>query len=132
MAAVVRELRDPAALGLALITGIVNWAIGVRIGLVALAILAVLGVRVVAGLLWQQVPSAGPPARSGRLSVLSPREMEVAALVAEGLRNKEIGRRLFLAERTVDNHVQHILNKLNLNNRAQIAAEYTRHQSAPK
>jgi DNA-binding NarL/FixJ family response regulator len=54
--------------------------------------------------------------------VLRPRELEVARLVAEGLSNKEIGRRLFISERTVESHVRNILNKLGFTSRAQIAA----------
>jgi DNA-binding CsgD family transcriptional regulator len=53
--------------------------------------------------------------------VLSVREDEVARLVAEGLTNREIGERLFISERTAQNHVQHILTKLDFTNRAQIA-----------
>ena len=55
-------------------------------------------------------------------SPLSPRELEVAGLVARGLTNKQIGEALFLAERTAENHVQHILVKLGFSNRSQIAA----------
>ncbi len=55
-------------------------------------------------------------------TVLSAREEEVAALVAEGLSNRQIAERLFLSERTAQNHVQHILTKLDLSNRAQVAA----------
>jgi DNA-binding NarL/FixJ family response regulator len=54
--------------------------------------------------------------------VLRPRELEVVRLVAEGLSNKEIGRRLFISERTVESHVRNILNKLGVTSRAQIAA----------
>ncbi|MFN2464606.1 MAG: AAA family ATPase [Candidatus Dormibacteria bacterium] len=53
---------------------------------------------------------------------LTRREREVAQLVAEGLSNRGIADRLFLSERTVQNHVQHVLNKLDLANRAQVAA----------
>lgn len=53
---------------------------------------------------------------------LSRREREVAALVAEGLTNKEIGARLFISERTVDGHLEHVREKLGVNSRAQIAA----------
>lgn len=53
---------------------------------------------------------------------LSPRERGVAALVAEGLSNKQIGVRLFISERTVDSHVHSILNKLGFQSRAQVAA----------
>lgn len=53
---------------------------------------------------------------------LSKRELEVAALVADGRTNKEIAAELFLSERTAQNHVQHILTKLGLSNRTRIAA----------
>jgi predicted ATPase/DNA-binding CsgD family transcriptional regulator len=53
---------------------------------------------------------------------LSPRELEVAALVAEGLSNRQIADRLVISARTADNHVQHILNKLDLTSRVQLAA----------
>ena len=52
--------------------------------------------------------------RDDPLSVLSPRELEVLALMAEGLSNAGIGRRLWVTEGTVENHVRHILTKLNL------------------
>jgi DNA-binding NarL/FixJ family response regulator len=53
---------------------------------------------------------------------LSPREREVARLVADGLSNREIAARLVISERTAQNHVQHILDKLGFANRAQVAA----------
>ena len=52
---------------------------------------------------------------------LSPRENEVAALVAEGLSNRDIGARIYVSERTAENHVQNILNKLGFSTRTQIA-----------
>jgi DNA-binding CsgD family transcriptional regulator len=55
-------------------------------------------------------------------SPLSPRELEVARLVGQGLTNKQIGQNLYVSERTAENHVQHILTKLGLRNRSQIAA----------
>ena len=54
-------------------------------------------------------------------ATLTPRESEVATLVAQGLTNREIAARLYLSERTAENHVQHILTKLDLANRSQIA-----------
>jgi len=54
--------------------------------------------------------------------VLSPREEEVAALVAEGLTNRQIAQRLVISERTAQNHVQHILTKLGFATRGQVAA----------
>jgi DNA-binding CsgD family transcriptional regulator len=56
---------------------------------------------------------------------LTPRELEVAELVAHGLTNRQIAARLFLSERTAQNHVQHILDKLGLPNRSQIAVWVT-------
>jgi len=61
-------------------------------------------------------------AAPGGDSPLSPRELEVARLVAQGLTNKQIGQTLYVSERTAENHVQHILAKLGLRNRSQIAA----------
>ncbi len=57
---------------------------------------------------------------------LSPREAEVAALVAEGLTNRQIAERLVISERTAQNHVQHILTKLGFATRSQIATWTTR------
>lgn len=56
---------------------------------------------------------------------LSRREREVAVLVAEGLTDRQIARRLFISERTAEGHVQGIRNKLGLDNRAQIATWMT-------
>lgn len=55
------------------------------------------------------------------LDGLTTREREVAGLVAEGMSNRAIASRLYLSERTAANHVQHILDKLGLANRSQIA-----------
>jgi DNA-binding CsgD family transcriptional regulator len=54
---------------------------------------------------------------------LTTRELEVLALVVEGLRNGEIATRLHLSTRTVDHHVSAILRKLSARNRAQASAE---------
>ena len=62
------------------------------------------------------------PAKNRGTMLLGKREQEVATLVAEGLSNKEIASRLFLSERTVESHVSHILNRLGLNSRVQIAS----------
>jgi DNA-binding CsgD family transcriptional regulator len=62
---------------------------------------------------------------ASRTGILSAREDDVAGLVAEGLTNREIAQRLFISERTAQNHVQHILTKLDFTSRAQIAAWVT-------
>jgi DNA-binding NarL/FixJ family response regulator len=52
---------------------------------------------------------------------LSSRELQVVQLVAEGLSNKQIGARLGLSDKTIKNHVSHILAKLQLKARTQVA-----------
>ena len=54
--------------------------------------------------------------------LLSKREAEVYALIAEGCTNREIGERLYISENTARNHVSHILHKLGLSRRGQAAA----------
>jgi non-specific serine/threonine protein kinase len=60
-------------------------------------------------------------AERGR-ALLSPRELEVASLVAKGMSDREIAAELFIAQRTAESHVQHILTKLGFKSRSQIAA----------
>jgi DNA-binding NarL/FixJ family response regulator len=54
-------------------------------------------------------------------STLSSREMDVVRLLTEGLSNREIGMRLTLSDKTVKNHISHILAKLHLSARTQVA-----------
>ncbi len=53
---------------------------------------------------------------------LTPRELQVARLVREGLTDREIAEKLFITRRTAEWHVKQILNKLGFNSRSQIAA----------
>jgi DNA-binding NarL/FixJ family response regulator len=55
------------------------------------------------------------------LAQLTPREREVLKLVALGLRNQDIAQQLYVSEGTVKTHVTHLLTRLNLRNRAQLA-----------
>ena len=61
------------------------------------------------------------PARVPALDGLTGRELEVLKLVARGLSNAEIGRELFISEGTVKTHVGHLLQKLDLRDRVQVA-----------
>ena len=62
-----------------------------------------------------------PPEPDSRLAGLTEREREILGLIADGLSNREIGQRLFLAEKTVKNYVSSMLSKLNLQRRTQAA-----------
>jgi non-specific serine/threonine protein kinase len=64
---------------------------------------------------------AAAAAPSGRLARLSRRELEVAAMVAQGMTNRRIADALVLAERTVEGHVERIRRKLGVRSRTQIA-----------
>jgi predicted ATPase/DNA-binding CsgD family transcriptional regulator len=61
---------------------------------------------------------------------LTRRATEVAGLVALGLTNREIAKRLFLSDRTVEWHIEQILNKLGFSSRSQIAAWVVRSQQS--
>ncbi|SDH81746.1 ATP-binding protein [Nonomuraea jiangxiensis] len=56
---------------------------------------------------------------------LTPRELEIAELITEGLTNKKIAQRLIIAQRTAEGHVERILRKLGCTSRAQVAAWWT-------
>jgi predicted ATPase/DNA-binding CsgD family transcriptional regulator len=76
--------------------------------------------------LGQSEPQPGADA-----SPLSQRELEVVKLVVAGMTNRQIAGRLFIAERTVDGHLEHVRQKLAVNTRAQIAAWTVEHGLAP-
>jgi DNA-binding NarL/FixJ family response regulator len=61
---------------------------------------------------------SGPAAAS----VLTPREQEVMRLVAQGLTNRQIGRRLFISEKTASVHVSNVLAKLGAGGRTEAVA----------
>jgi len=73
--------------------------------------LRALGVRV----------SAGARRGAAAGSALSPREQEVAALVAEGKANREVAAALFVSEKTVEYHLSHIYEKLGVRSRVELA-----------
>lgn len=74
--------------------------------------------------------STTPPAPDDKYSnivdPLSPRELEVLALIVEGLSNQEVSDRLFISLATTKTHVRNILNKLAVNDRTQAAVQAMR------
>jgi predicted ATPase/DNA-binding CsgD family transcriptional regulator len=74
-------------------------------------------------------PDSAAPMQSnhGRATGLTAREQEVAALIARGLTNRQIGTRLVITEGTAASHVVHILDKLGFSSRAQIAVWAAEH-----
>ena len=58
---------------------------------------------------------------SSTVSILTPRELDVARLVAMGATNQEIAEKLFISTSTVKTHINSIFNRLNLKNRTQLA-----------
>jgi len=67
-------------------------------------------------------PEWAPPNRAVHVPPLTPREREVAELVAEGLSNGEIAADLYISRRTVETHVDHIKQKLGFRTRHQVMA----------
>ncbi|MDQ6877169.1 MAG: LuxR C-terminal-related transcriptional regulator [Candidatus Dormibacteraeota bacterium] len=64
---------------------------------------------------------------AGSAGGLSKRELEVARFVASGMTSRAIAERLFLSERTVESHLEHILTKLGFSSRAQVAGWVAEH-----
>ncbi|MER6347870.1 response regulator [Streptomyces sp. NPDC001595] len=62
-----------------------------------------------------------PPEEPDALPELTAREREILALIGEGLTNRQIGQRLYLAEKTVKNHISRLLAKLGVERRIQAA-----------
>jgi predicted ATPase/class 3 adenylate cyclase/DNA-binding CsgD family transcriptional regulator len=62
---------------------------------------------------------------------LTPTELDVVRLVAEGIPNKDIATRLFISPRTVQSHLRHVYNKLGFTSRVQLAQEAASHSVAP-
>ncbi len=67
-------------------------------------------------------PSGRSTGRAEAPGGLTRREQEIAGLLAEGLTNREIAARLVIAQRTAETHVDHILSKLGMTSRSQVAA----------
>jgi non-specific serine/threonine protein kinase len=73
----------------------------------------------------------GDPDRTQQVP-LTPRERQVAALVASGRTNRQIGRVLGISEKTAEVHLHHVMSKLDVRSRAEVAVwAVTQHQSGP-
>jgi non-specific serine/threonine protein kinase len=66
-------------------------------------------------------PKLVPSAKTASDTELTPRQLEIARLIADDLSNRQIAARLFLSERTVETHITNMLNKLGLNSRVQLS-----------
>jgi len=100
----------------------VEWPWAVAAGVAVFAVGEVLG-RVLGP---RRVPAAIPDAARTAVPAdashpLSPRELEVALLIAKGLKSKEVGNKLDIERGTVDKHIEHIYNKLGFDSRPQLA-----------
>src|SRR4051812_44327585 len=72
---------------------------------------------------YEQLEHVPQSADDGTAESLTRREREVAELISEGMSNEQIAQRLVLTPGTVANHVAHILSKLRLTSRVQIAVK---------
>jgi DNA-binding CsgD family transcriptional regulator len=99
----------------------VGWTLAVAAGLAVAVVGEVVG-RVLRSRHLPSVPAtAEPPPMAGKAHPLSPRELEVAVLIARGLTSKEVGVRLDIKKGTVDKTLEHIKDKLGINSRPELA-----------
>jgi DNA-binding CsgD family transcriptional regulator len=70
-----------------------------------------------------------PPLRRAVPTGLTARQAEVAALVAEGLTNRQLAERLGITERSAESHLERIRLRLGFSSRAQLAVWYVAHQA---
>jgi DNA-binding NarL/FixJ family response regulator len=68
------------------------------------------------------LPNAPPVARERPLPRLTPRQLEIVALIAQGRSNREIAAALVLSRTAVENHVGRILRRLGVRNRTAVAS----------
>ena len=73
-----------------------------------------------------------PAVHADPLKALSDQERRILELIGEGLTNRQIGERMFLAEKTVKNYVSAVLAKLGLQRRTQVAVLATELRGSPE
>jgi DNA-binding NarL/FixJ family response regulator len=97
-------------------------ALSADIGAVSQERLAARALRRLGVRAWRRKPSSGEiPSGANSLRDLSPREREIAALVAEGMSNREIAESLLVSPKTVERHLTNVLSKVGLRNRTELA-----------
>lgn len=77
--------------------------------------------KLIAGILEDVNKDKSKPALPEELNSIAPREQDVLRLIGNGSTNREIANQLYIAEGTVKTHITHLLKRLNLKNRAQLA-----------
>jgi DNA-binding NarL/FixJ family response regulator len=85
-----------------------------------------LGMRLFAERAEAELRASGETARKrdpSTLDDLTPQELQIAGLVAEGQTNKEIGAQLFISPRTVDYHLRKVFSKLGISSRTQLVRD---------
>jgi DNA-binding NarL/FixJ family response regulator len=75
-----------------------------------------------------QAPEPDP--ERAKIASLTDREREVIALIAEGLKNKQIGERLYITETTVTHHLSSIFSKLDVSDRLELVIYAFAHKIA--
>ena len=83
---------------------------------------------VATGRVLARLREGGAPEEDERLSGLTPQERRILELIGEGMTNRQIGKELHLAEKTIKNYVSGLLAKLHMERRTQAAAYVTRLQ----
>jgi DNA-binding NarL/FixJ family response regulator len=73
----------------------------------------------------------GPPAND-TIQALTKRELEILHLVAQGLSNEEIGKKIFISRKTVKTHIRNIFDKLQVHNRFKAALWVRPRENAPR
>ncbi|NTU84815.1 MAG: response regulator transcription factor [Chloroflexales bacterium] len=77
-------------------------------------------------------PQRGAPSQPRTVDGLTPRELEVLALITRGLSNRAIAEALVISEKTAEVHVRNILGKLGLSSRTQAATYALEHGLAAR
>ena len=118
------RLVDPLAVAIAAVAALALVLVSVPWLQALLGAAAIVAFRLVLGRVSRPVrrPLAASVPADGRFGTLTRRELEVAVFVARGMTNREIAELLVLSERTIDNHVQHVMDKLGAHRRSEIAA----------